>query len=121
MATADINDDLLTCSVCFNEFDDESHNPKFLACHHTLCLQCVKVTLLLLYFVTTMLLSFVYSCTLHMLVYERKDVPDLPTLQERYSSQWKWQSAGQQCLCPPDDRQQQSLIPVCKFLVLHPY
>ena len=42
MAAADA-DDLLTCSVCFNEFDDNSHKPKFLSCHHTLCLECIKV------------------------------------------------------------------------------
>ncbi len=50
MAAANVNDDeddLLTCSVCFYEFDEDTHKPKFLACHHTLCLQCVKVALLL--------------------------------------------------------------------------
>lgn len=45
MATAVVDDaeDLLTCSVCFNSFDNDDHKPKFLSCHHTLCLACVKV------------------------------------------------------------------------------
>ena len=45
MAAAKIPDseDYLTCSVCFNEYDEKSHTPKFLICFHTLCIQCVKV------------------------------------------------------------------------------
>ena len=38
-------DDLTTCSVCFNYFDDRERKPKFLPCKslHTLCLVCVQV------------------------------------------------------------------------------
>ncbi len=45
MAEALIDDfeDLLTCSVCLENFDNEVRKPKFLSCHHTLCLECVKV------------------------------------------------------------------------------
>jgi len=49
MATAAVIDeaeDLLTCSVCFNSFDNDDHKPKYLSCHHTLCLACLKVNLL---------------------------------------------------------------------------
>ncbi len=45
MAEAYVDDfeDLWTCSVCLENFDNEVHKPKFLSCHHTLCLNCVKV------------------------------------------------------------------------------
>ena len=49
MATAAVIDEaeyLLTCSVCFNSFDNDDHKPKYLSCHHTLCLACLKVNLL---------------------------------------------------------------------------
>ena len=41
--------DLITCGVCWNQFDDEVHKPKFLACHHTFCLQCLQVLFFFLY------------------------------------------------------------------------
>ncbi len=33
---------MLTCSVCCDSFDGHSRLPKFLSCHHTVCLQCLK-------------------------------------------------------------------------------
>ncbi len=48
MATAAVIDnfeELTTCTVCFDIFDDGEHEPKFLSCHHTFCLKCVKVLL----------------------------------------------------------------------------
>jgi hypothetical protein len=35
----------VTCSICLCEFDGETRKPKFLPCAHTLCLECLKVTL----------------------------------------------------------------------------
>ena len=35
--------DLFTCSVCFENFNNEGRKPKFLSCYHTLCLECIKV------------------------------------------------------------------------------
>ena len=39
----DEEEDLITCGVCWNQFDGDVHKPKFLACHHTFCLQCLQV------------------------------------------------------------------------------
>jgi len=33
--------DLLTCTVCFELYDDDEHQPKLLSCHHSLCKQCI--------------------------------------------------------------------------------
>ena len=40
-------EDLTTCCVCFNNFDDKERKPKFLTCKglHTVCLVCVQVIL----------------------------------------------------------------------------
>jgi hypothetical protein len=35
--------DLITCSICLTEFDQDEHSPKFLPCGHTLCSSCLKV------------------------------------------------------------------------------
>lgn len=35
--------DLTHCCVCLEEFDTGEFKPKFLSCHHTLYLICVKV------------------------------------------------------------------------------
>ena len=37
------SDDLTHCCICMEQFDNGLHKPKFLICHHTLCLQCIKV------------------------------------------------------------------------------
>jgi hypothetical protein len=42
----DINDDegFVSCQVCFTNFDEKEHVPKFLdKCHHFFCLTCIKV------------------------------------------------------------------------------
>lgn len=39
----DESDDLSHRCVCFEEFDNGERKPKFLSCHHTLCLTCAKV------------------------------------------------------------------------------
>ncbi len=39
----DVDAELTNCSVCFNSYDEADYLPKFLCCHHTLCLLCVKV------------------------------------------------------------------------------
>ena len=36
--------DLCHCSVCFEQFDAGEHKPKFLGCHHTMSMKCIKVT-----------------------------------------------------------------------------
>ena len=33
----------VTCVICQEEFDLELRQPKMLDCHHTFCLQCLKV------------------------------------------------------------------------------
>ena len=35
--------DLSTCCVCMEPYNDLERKPKFLRCHHTYCLQCIKV------------------------------------------------------------------------------
>ena len=37
--------DLSHCCICLDEFDSGKRKPKFLSCHHTLCLKCIKVFL----------------------------------------------------------------------------
>jgi hypothetical protein len=49
----DINDDddedFVSCQVCFTNFNEGEHLPKFLdKCHHFFCLTCIKVTLIIL-------------------------------------------------------------------------
>ena len=36
--------DLITCSVCLDEFNQKQRAPKFLPCSHTICLDCLKVS-----------------------------------------------------------------------------
>ena len=46
MAAADFEiEDLITCSVCFLQYDETLRIPKDLQCFHTVCLQCLKVKL----------------------------------------------------------------------------
>ena len=35
--------DLSHCFICMEEYDSGERKPKFLTCHHTQCLKCVKV------------------------------------------------------------------------------
>lgn len=35
------SEDLSTCCVCLEFYDVENRKPKFLTCHHTLCLNCI--------------------------------------------------------------------------------
>jgi hypothetical protein len=37
------SDDLTTCCVCYEVYDEGNLKPKFLTCFHTFCLTCVKV------------------------------------------------------------------------------
>ena len=39
------SDDFVTCSVCLCEYDDVIRRPKFLPCSHTICVNCLKVSL----------------------------------------------------------------------------
>ena len=32
-----------TCVVCLSEFDEVLHIPKFLQCHHIICVSCAEV------------------------------------------------------------------------------
>ena len=36
-------EDLSTCCVCLDPYDNDEHKPKFLSCGHTLCLKCLQV------------------------------------------------------------------------------
>jgi hypothetical protein len=38
-------EDLVTCTVCMLEYDHDERKPKYLQCHHVLCLQCLTVNL----------------------------------------------------------------------------
>ena len=38
--------DIITCSVCFYEFDEFDHCPKLLPCSHTFCFTCLKVNII---------------------------------------------------------------------------
>ena len=38
-------EDLVTCGVCYFEYDEVLHRPKFLNCFHTVCLQCLTVNI----------------------------------------------------------------------------
>lgn len=39
------SEDLSTCCVCLELYHEENRKPKFLSCHHTLCLNCIKVSI----------------------------------------------------------------------------
>ena len=44
MATLDEElEDLVTCSVCLLEYNQDERKPKYLQCYHVLCLQCLTV------------------------------------------------------------------------------
>ena len=36
-------EEMLNCSICLEMFNDGARTPKFLVCHHSLCLMCLKV------------------------------------------------------------------------------
>ena len=36
-------EDLSTCCICLNPYDNDEHKPKFLSCGHTLCLKYLQV------------------------------------------------------------------------------
>ena len=40
---ADSDDDLIICHVCLNFYNEGDRLPKFLDCHHSFCLSCIKV------------------------------------------------------------------------------
>jgi len=42
-AAADEVEDLTSCSICFYPYGEEAHKPKYLSCHHTFCLDCIRV------------------------------------------------------------------------------
>ena len=42
-ATVGEVEDLSTCSICFHEYDQDAHKPKYLNCHHTFCMGCIRV------------------------------------------------------------------------------
>ena len=35
--------DMTSCGICLDPYDIELHKPKYLSCHHTFCLECIKV------------------------------------------------------------------------------
>lgn len=37
-------EDLSTCCVCLEFYNDGERKPKFLSCHHCLCLKCILVS-----------------------------------------------------------------------------
>lgn len=39
----DVDEDLISCHVCLLRFDEELHKPKYLDCHHSFCMMCIKV------------------------------------------------------------------------------
>lgn len=39
----DLSQHLITCLVCYVQFNDEENKPKLLSCGHAVCLQCLKV------------------------------------------------------------------------------
>lgn len=42
MAAAYDRDDAHCCSICLEIYDEDNHKPKFLSCHHTLCILCIE-------------------------------------------------------------------------------
>jgi len=36
-------EDFTTCCICFETYNHLENRPKFLSCHHTCCLGCIKV------------------------------------------------------------------------------
>jgi len=34
--------EFLSCSICWESYDDRSRQPKLLSCHHTFCKGCLK-------------------------------------------------------------------------------
>ena len=39
----DVDEDLISCRICFLRFDEELHKPKYLDCHHSFCIMCIQV------------------------------------------------------------------------------
>ena len=37
------DEDFVTCQICFTNFDEGEHVPKYLECKHVFCLTCIKV------------------------------------------------------------------------------
>ena len=37
------SEDQATCCICLEFYDEGERKPKFLSCHHTYCLKCIKV------------------------------------------------------------------------------
>ena len=35
--------DLTTCCVCMEVYNEGDRKPKFISCHHTYCITCIKV------------------------------------------------------------------------------
>ncbi|EFX82378.1 hypothetical protein DAPPUDRAFT_302628 [Daphnia pulex] len=46
MATSSVEtlEELVTCNICLNQYDEEIRKPKFLQCSHTICLECFQAT-----------------------------------------------------------------------------
>ena len=42
VSTLDHDNDLFTCSICLEAYDEQTHQPKLLSCHHTFCQQCLE-------------------------------------------------------------------------------
>lgn len=45
MATLSVKllEELVTCNICLNQYDERIRKPKFLQCSHTICLECFQV------------------------------------------------------------------------------
>ena len=39
------------CYYCMNLFDEAERDPKYLSCHHTFCVKCLKVFIYTLFYI----------------------------------------------------------------------
>lgn len=40
---AEEDEEFVLCQICYLNFDEKEHVPKYLKCHHFFCLSCIKV------------------------------------------------------------------------------
>ena len=48
-------EEMLTCGICLELFNNGGRMPKFLNCHHSLCLMCLKVSFMWLKYFSCLL------------------------------------------------------------------
>ena len=53
------------CFYCMKLFDDSEHDPKYLSCHHTFCVKCLKVLSIVFRNMSAVLRFFLFTSDCH--------------------------------------------------------